>query len=148
METKQIIETLNKALADTYALYLKTQNYHWNVTGPFFASFHALFEEQYEDLAGAVDEIAERIRILGAYAPGSFKEFEKLKSIEDAKEGITAMEMIEDLRADQDKVTQTLQRAFAVAQQEDDEGTTALLSDRMVAHEKNEWMLAATAAKE
>jgi len=128
-------------LANTYSLYLKSQNYHWNVVGPNFQALHTLFEEHYTNLADASDEIAERIRALGSPAPGGFDAFSSLRTITDGKEGLSAKDMVKDLCDDHEKVLQTLKSCFAEAQKCDDEVTIGLLTDRMTFHEKTIWML-------
>ncbi len=139
-------QPLSTVLADTYALYLKTQNFHWHVRGMEFASLHALFETQYTDLATAVDDIAERIIILNGKAPATFTALNKLSSIEDGDSHAAAKVMVTTLAADQDKVIATLNAALKVAQEHNDEGSMALLSDRISVHEKARWMLSASAA--
>lgn len=144
MKNDTIMTTeLRKILADTYALYLKTQNYHWNVEGMNFKSLHSLFEEHYQELAEAVDEIAERIRMLGLKVPASFKVFESLKTVSDANENATAKEMLEDLVRSHQAVQKNLIAAFEVAQQQKDEGTVGLIDERLAHHEKALWMLRA-----
>jgi len=137
----QIINRLNVLLADTYALYLKTQNYHWHVIGPMFASFHPLFEGQYLELAQAVDSIAERLRILGHLAPATFSEFQRLKTIRDGHSDASANQMIVDLVHDHTALLHDIEQALTLAQQEHDEGTVSLLVDRVVSHEKMRWIL-------
>lgn len=136
-------EKLAGLLANTYAVYLKTQNYHWHVKGLHFKALHDLFEEQYTALAMAVDEIAERIRTLGAYAPASFTEFNQLKTIADGDAKASAEKMVDELHHDHLILVQQLNEAFAMASELGDEGTVALLSERIAAHEKMGWMLAA-----
>lgn len=138
---KSVAAKLEVLLADTYLLYLKTQNFHWNVTGVHFPSLHALFEGQYEDLADAVDEIAERIRTLGVSAPGSFKAFLAQATLSEAKGGETAEQMIAALLADHEQMAQTIRDALPGISDVDDEGTVGLLAERMAAHEKTAWML-------
>ncbi len=132
---------LSKVLAETYAIYLKTQNYHWNVKGPLFHTLHAMFEEQYTELALAIDEIAERIRALGHPAPGSFSEFRELSQVNEETGSPTANEMILVLIADQATIVQTCKNVFPSAQQTNDEPTADLLIRRMQVHEKTAWML-------
>lgn len=144
-DRKVIAEGLSKVLADSYTLYLKTHNFHWNVTGPGFPQLHQLFEDQYTGLAAAVDEIAERIRILGFPAPGSYKEFAKLASIEEAEGVPQAKQMVEQLAADNEAVARTARSVFPAAESAHDEATVDLLTQRMAAHEKAAWMLRATA---
>ena len=137
----KINKELKLLLADTYALYLKTQNYHWNVTGPHFSALHALFEVQYTDLAAAVDEIAERIRALGDTAPARFGTYSELTKIKDGDEQASASEMVKHLAEDQELLIKTLQNVLGAAQEEDDEVTIGLVVDRMSVHEKAGWML-------
>lgn len=139
---KAINQKLATVLANSYALYVKTHNFHWNVTGPHFNSLHTLFEEQYTDLAAAVDEIAERIRTLGDRAPGSFKEFSELSSIpESVGTAPAAMDMVSELVKDQETVCEALNTALSTAQEEGDEATADLLIQRIQVHSKNRWML-------
>lgn len=140
-DRKPVTEALGCLLADSYTLYLKTHNYHWNVTGPMFNTLHTLFEQQYTELALAVDEIAERIRALGAPAPGSYAAFRRLTSIEEEEGSPAAMEMIETLAADQGKVVESAQRALEAAQKSGDEASTDLAVTRISVHEKAAWML-------
>jgi starvation-inducible DNA-binding protein len=137
----RITEGLSRLLADTYTLYLKTHNYHWNVTGPMFQTLHLMFETQYTELALAVDLIAERIRALGAKAPGSYAEFSRLTSIAEAPGAKPATEMISDLVAGQEAVVRTARGLFAVVNEAHDEPTADLLTQRMQIHEKTAWML-------
>jgi starvation-inducible DNA-binding protein len=140
-DRKKIAEGLSRLLADTYTLYLKTHNFHWNVTGPMFNTLHLMFETQYTELATAVDLIAERIRALGVAAPGSYKEFAKLSSIAEA-EGVPAAEdMIRQLVEGQEAVVRTARAIFPVTDAANDEPTADLLTQRMQTHEKNAWML-------
>lgn len=139
IETAKGLSTL---LADTYTLYLKTHKYHWNVTGPMFQTLHTMFETHYTDLAEAVDEIAERIRVLGVKAPGSYKEFSELGNVkEDSSVDISAEEMIKNLLADHEQVTRTAKEILPRLEGANDEGTNALLSARIEYHEKTAWML-------
>lgn len=146
MNNKPITESLNIVLADSYALYLKTHNYHWNVVGPNFRSLHLMFEEQYTDLAVAVDDIAERIRSLGEKAPGTFSEFSELTSIKEGDKNSSANDMVKDLVHSQDQIVASLKKALNVAQKADDEVTSDLLIGRMTIHEKAAWMLKSMAA--
>ena len=132
---------LSRLLADSYTLYLKTHNYHWNVTGPQFNTLHQMFEEQYTELATAVDEIAERIRALGIRAPGSYNEFLKLTQIEEGDGTENAEEMIRQLVLGQEAVARTAREAFPAAEAASDEPTADLLTQRMQIHEKTAWML-------
>ncbi len=136
-------EQLKKVLADSYTLYLKTQNYHWNVTGPQFRSLHLLFEEQYTELAAAIDVIAERIRALGHRAPGSYSEFSTLSSLKEAKDKIDAAGMVKDLHADQLAIGKLLQKTISIAEKEEDPVTADILTQRLTVHDKNAWMLGA-----
>lgn len=140
-QRKAIAHGLSVLLADTYTLYLKTHNYHWNVTGPMFQTLHTLFETQYTELALAVDEIAERIRALGEFAPGSYKEYAKLTSIKEADGIPSAEEMIKDLVKGQEAIAKTARSIVPVADDASDEVTLDLLTQRMTVHEKNAWML-------
>ena len=132
---------LSRLLADSYTLYLKTHNYHWNVTGPQFNTLHQMFEEQYTELAAAVDEIAERIRALGVRAPGSYQEFAGMTNIEEGDGQESAEEMIRQLAIGQETVVRTAREAFPAADAANDEPTADLLTQRMQIHEKNAWML-------
>ncbi len=137
----EIAAGLSKLLADSYTLYLKTHNYHWNVTGPLFNTLHAMFETQYTELAAAVDEIAERIRALGIQAPGSYSAFAGLTSIEEGGGDESAEEMIRQLVLGQEAVVRTARAVFPIAEAANDEPTADLLTQRMQLHEKNAWML-------
>jgi len=136
-----IADGLGRVLADSYALYLKTHNFHWNVTGPMFNTRHLMFETQYTALALAVDEIAERIRALGFPAPGSYSQFAKLSTVKEATEVPSAEEMIAQLVKDQEAVTRTAREVFPLAEKASDEPTADLLTQRMQIHEKTAWML-------
>lgn len=138
-----IAEGLSQLLADTYTLYLKTHNFHWNVTGPMFNSLHQMFETQYTELATAVDEIAERIRALGVVAPGSYAQFAELTSVREETGTPDAEEMLRQLVADQETVVRTARRVFPAAEEAGDEPTADLLTQRMQVHEKTAWMLRA-----
>jgi starvation-inducible DNA-binding protein len=140
---RAIAHGLSRLLADTYTLYLKTHNFHWNVTGPQFNTLHLMFETQYTELATAVDEIAERIRALGEPAPGSYAAFARLSSITESESVPTAEEMLRQLVADQETVVRTAREVFPLADDANDEPTAGLLSDRMQVHEKTAWMLRA-----
>ncbi|GAB5519662.1 MAG: Dps family protein [Rhodothermales bacterium] len=136
-----IADGLKKLLADSYALYVKTHNFHWNVEGPMFSTLHVMFEEQYTELAEAIDVIAERIRALGVYAPGSFAQFSELSSIEDETDVPSANDMIRKLVHGQETVVRTARGILPVAGDANDEPTVDLLTERMQIHEKNAWML-------
>lgn len=138
---EKIAEGLARLLADSYTLYLKTQNFHWNVTGPTFQQLHSMFEGQYQEQALAVDTIAERIRALGVFTPGTFKEFLSLTSIEEPKEVPHAREMIHQLVLGQEVVIKTARAVFGIAEDAGDDVTLDLLIHRMNVHEKNAWML-------
>ena len=138
---EKIAEGLSRLLADSYTLYLKTHNYHWNVEGPMFNTLHLMFEGQYTELALAVDLIAERIRALGVRAPGSYREFGKLTSIIEVEGHPSAEEMIKDLMEGQETVVRTARSIFEVVEEAHDEPTADLLTQRMQVHEKNAWML-------
>ncbi len=138
---KQITDGLSRLLADTYTLYLKTHNFHWNVTGPMFQTLHLLFETQYTELAIAVDLIAERIRALGYPAPGTYSDFVKLSSIAETSGVPKATDMIRLLVEGQESVVRTARSIFPVVEQVNDEPTADLLTQRMQIHEKNAWML-------
>ncbi|WP_296652295.1 Dps family protein [Paraburkholderia sp.] len=140
-DRKKIAEGLSHLLADTYTLYLKTHNFHWNVTGPMFNTLHLMFETQYTELALAVDAIAERIRALGVNAPGSYKEFAKLSSIAEADGVPAAEEMIRQLVEGQEAVVRTARAIFPATEAASDEPTADLLTQRMQTHEKTAWML-------
>jgi starvation-inducible DNA-binding protein len=137
----QIAEGLSRLLADSYTLYLKTHNFHWNVTGPMFNTLHLMFETQYTEMALAVDLIAERIRALGYPAPGSYAEFAKLSTIKDAQGSPKAEDMIRELVAGQEAVVRTARAVFPAVEQASDEPSADLLTQRMQVHEKNAWML-------
>ena len=136
-----IAEGLSRVLADSYTLYLKTHNFHWNVTGPMFQTLHTMFEEEYTELATAVDEIAERIRALGEPAPGSYAAYARLSSIEDAEGVPSAKDMIAQLVAGHEAVAKTARSVFPAAEDGNDEVTADLLTQRMTVHEKTAWML-------
>ena len=136
-----VADRLCVLLASSYTLYLKTHNYHWNVTGPMFTTLHTLFETQYTELALAVDEIAERIRTLGMKAPGSYSEFAKLSIVKEASGDPKAEAMINDLTADQEKIAKLATEIAAMAGDVSDEASADLAIGRQSVHEKNAWML-------
>ena len=140
-DRKTIAEGLGHLLADSYTLYLKTHNFHWNVTGPMFNTLHLMFEGQYTELALAVDLVAERIRALGHFAPASYREFAKLTSIPEAEGIPTAVEMIQHLVEGQEAVVRTARKVFTAAEKASDEATCDLLTQRIQLHEKTAWML-------
>ena len=138
---QQIASGLSKVLADTYTLYLKTHNFHWNVTGPMFQTLHLMFEQHYNELALAVDLVAERIRALGFPAPGTYKQFSALSSIRE-EEGIPkANEMIKLLVEGHEAVARTARTVFVTADEANDQPTCDLLTQRLQVHEKTAWML-------
>ena len=136
-----IAQGLSALLADTYTLYLKTHYFHWNVTGPMFQTLHLMFETQYNELALAVDSIAERIRALGIQAPGTYREFMALSSIEESEGVPKAIEMISQLVEGQEAVVRTARSLYALVEQAHDEATADLLTQRIQLHEKTAWML-------
>lgn len=140
-DRKKIAEGLSRLLADTYTLYLKTHNFHWNVTGPMFNTLHVMFEQQYTEMAMAVDLVAERIRALGFPAPGSFSSYAKLSSIKEETGVPEAKAMIKQLVEGQEAVARTARSLFSVVEKASDEPTADLLTQRLQVHEKNAWML-------
>ncbi|ODS22861.1 DNA starvation/stationary phase protection protein [Candidatus Endobugula sertula] len=141
-ENRQLIaQGVGELLADTYTLYLKTHNFHWNVVGPKFHDLHLMFEAQYTELATAVDDIAERIRTLGFPAPGTYRQFAELTSIEETVGILDADTMVKILTEDNETVVRTARRILPLAQDANDESTASVISDRMVIHEKTAWML-------
>jgi len=141
-----IADGLKVLLADSYTLYLQTHNFHWNVTGPQFRELHLMFEEHYNELALAVDEIAERIRTLDVVAPGTYKAFAELANIKEVDGIPPAAEMIRILTQGHEQIVKTCREVLRTAQGADDESSAALVSDRMRVHEKTAWMLRALAA--
>ena len=140
-DREAIAEGLSRLLADSYTLYLKTHNYHWNVVGPMFNTLHLMFEAHYNELALAVDLIAERIRALGVRAPGSYREFAALSSITEDEDQPDAEEMIRRLVIGQETVARTARSVFPVVERASDEPTADLLTQRLQVHEKTAWML-------
>ncbi len=138
---RDIATGLSGLLADTYTLYLKTHNYHWNVVGPMFNTLHLMFETQYNELALAVDLIAERIRALGEPAPGSYREFSHLSSLIEDTDAPDASEMIRRLVEGQETVARTARTVFPISESAGDQPTADLLTQRMQVHEKTAWML-------
>ncbi len=136
-----IADGLSRMLADTYTLYLKTHNFHWNVTGPMFQTLHLMFMAQYTETWNAVDMVAERIRALGYPAPGSYKQFAALTSIRESDGVPNAKEMIRQLVEGQETVVRTAREIFKIADQANDQPTADLLTQRMTVHEQNAWML-------
>jgi len=146
-DREEIAAGLSKLLADTYTLYLQTHNFHWNVTGPMFQTLHLMFETQYNELALAVDLIAERIRALGYRAPGTYGEFSKLTSIKEVGGVPKAEDMIRILVEGQEAVVRTARSVFPVVDAADDEASADLLTQRMQIHEKTAWMLRSLLAR-
>jgi starvation-inducible DNA-binding protein len=142
-DRKKTVEGLSRLLADSYILYLKTHNFHWNVEGPMFNSLHQMFMTQYTELWNALDLIAERIRTLGFYAPGSYKRFTELSSIAESEGTPSATAMIKQLLEGTEAVAKTARSIFPSAEAGSDEATLDLLTQRMQVHEKTAWMLRA-----
>lgn len=140
-ERKDISEGLSHLLADSYTLYLKTHNFHWNVEGPMFNTLHLMFMEQYTEMWNALDLIAERIRALGHYAPGTYKQLSKLTSIEESDKIPNAEGMLKQLLNGHEAVARTARKVFPAAEKGSDEGTLDLLTQRIQLHEKTAWML-------
>ncbi|QJR16113.1 DNA protection during starvation protein 2 [Usitatibacter palustris] len=140
-DREKIAKGLSHLLADTYTLYLKTHNFHWNVTGPMFQTLHLMFETQYNELALAVDMIAERIRALGFPAPATYAAFVKLSSISETEGVPDARKMIQLLVEGQEAVARTARKVFPAAEKASDEPTADLLTQRLQVHEKTAWML-------
>lgn len=140
-DRQQIADGLSRLLADTYTLYLQTHYFHWNVTGPMFQTLHLMFETQYNELALAVDLVAERIRALGVMAPGTYQAFARLSSIEETIEVPRAQEMILRLVQGQETVVRTARSLYPLVEQAHDEATADLLTQRIQLHEKTAWML-------
>jgi starvation-inducible DNA-binding protein len=140
-DRKAITDALSRMLADSYILYLKTHNFHWNVTGPMFQALHTMFMTQYTELWNALDLIAERIRALGYPAPGSYKRYVALASIKEEEGVPNAHDMIRQLMQGQEAVARTAREAFRVAEAANDQPSADLLTQRMEVHEKNAWML-------
>lgn len=143
-EMEELIEQMKVVLADTFAMYLKAHMFHWNVTGPHFSEYHALFEKIYDEVWEAVDAVAEHLRTLDAYAPGSFKRFTDLATIEDELQIPSAISMVAKLQEDNEKVIATLRKAYHLAELADTPGLSNFLQDRIDIHWKHNWMLKAT----
>lgn len=141
-----VVHALKVSLADSYLLYVKTHNFHWNVQGAHFQPLHALFEEQYTELAEAIDEIAERIRALGAYAPGAFSAFAELSDMGEVTKQLNAREMLEEMISSQKKLIANLDKGIATAAEHEDPASEDLFISRKSVHEKHLWMLQATAS--
>jgi starvation-inducible DNA-binding protein len=140
---KKVVDALSKLLADSYILHLKTQNYHWNVTGPSFNSLHMLFQTQYEDLALASDLIAERIRALGEKAPGSYSAYDKISDVKEENGDPNAAQMLKNLVKDQEALVKSAEAVLKAAEEIGDEPTVDLAIQRQQVHQKNHWMLKA-----
>ena len=140
-DRKEIAGELSKLLADSYTLYLKTHNFHWNVTGPMFQTLHLMFEQQYTELSLAVDLIAERIRALGVFAPATYAEFLKLSSIKEPNGVPNSRDMILQLVEGHEAVIRTARTAFSAVEKASDEASADLLTQRIQLHEKTAWML-------
>ena len=147
-DRRQIADGLSRLLADTFTLYLKTHNFHWNVTGPMFRTLHIMFEEQYNELWTASDELAERIRALGVYAPATYKEFARLTSIKEEDSIPAATDMIRLLVEGHETAARTARTVFTTAENASDAPTADLLTERMQVHEKTAWMLRSLLAEE
>lgn len=148
MSNKPVADALKRALADTYNLMLKTQNYHWNVEGPNFRGLHLLFEEQYNELFPAIDIIAERIRALGEKAPGSGTEFAKLSKLAEGRADVDSDEMLKDLYDSNQIVIAGLKKGIAAGEKAGDDASVDLFTQRMAAHEKASWMLKSSLPKQ
>jgi starvation-inducible DNA-binding protein len=140
-DREKIARGLSRLLADTYSLYLKTHNFHWNVEGPMFNTLHLMFMTQYTELWNALDLIAERIRALGFPAPGTYKEFAKLSSVEETEGVPEAMEMVRLLVKGHETVAKTAREVFPAVEKGSDESSADLLTQRLQVHEKTAWML-------
>jgi starvation-inducible DNA-binding protein len=138
---EEIAQGLSRVLADTYTLYLKSHNFHWNVTGPMFQTLHLMFEQHYNELWMAVDLVAERIRALGFPAPATYRQFAALSTIEEDAGVPAALDMVRKLVAGHETVARTAREVFKVAEAANDQPTCDLLTQRMQVHEKTAWML-------
>ncbi len=138
---KHVIEPLEKLLADSYTLYLKTHSYHWNVTGPMFTTLHTMFEVQYTELAMAVDELAERLRALGSFAPGSYSQFIERATVKEDTGVPKAIDMIKNLVADHEEVARSAKALIAAAEKDGDDVSGDLGVRRIEIHDKSAWML-------
>lgn len=150
LSDQNVIAALSELLADTYIVYVKTQNFHWNVTGSHFYALHKFFEEQYQALAEAVDVLAERIRALKAYSPASFSEFQKLATLKEVrtdKGGLNDKKMVEALMKDHKKIGENIEKYFTIADKNGDEVTLDLFIQRKTEHDKFAWMLRSTLGK-
>ena len=140
-DREKLAEELSKLLADSYTLYLKTHNFHWNVTGPMFQTLHTMFEQEYTELALAVDAIAERIRALGHPAPGSYSAFSRLATVKETDGVPRATEMVQLLVEAHETVVRTARKVLSVADEAGDDATADLATQRLQIHEKTAWML-------
>lgn len=140
-ERKDISLFLSRLLADTYTLYLKTHNFHWNVTGPLFGTLHSMFEGQYDELAEAVDDIAERIRAMGYPAPGTYGEFLELSSIKEDRGPLVAEKMVQHLVEGHETIIRLIRSNVSILEKSQDASTLDLVTQRMQSHEKTAWML-------
>ena len=141
MTNYKTTEILESILANSYGLSLKTQNYHWNVTGENFKTLHELFGEQYEDISDAIDELAERIRALGEKVEGTFANFSKLNSAKDGKKDLSSKDMVNDLISDHEALVAKLNEGIKIAQEDGDEATADMFIARIQSHDKMAWML-------
>ncbi len=141
MSNHKTVEVLNNVLANSYALALKTQNYHWNVVGPNFKSLHELFEEQYDDVFEAIDDIAERIRALGPKVEGTFENFQTLTQFKNGDKDLSDKDMVRDLIEDHEALVKELKEGIVTSQSEEDEATADMFIERIQIHEKAIWML-------
>ncbi len=141
MKNRQTIQVLERVLADSYVLLLKTQNYHWNVVGENFKALHELFNEQYDEIFAAIDELAERIRALGSRVDGTFENFQNLSKFKSGDKNLDAEMMIKDLAADHESLAKTITAGIKIAQEEGDEATADIFISRKIVHEKATWML-------
>jgi starvation-inducible DNA-binding protein len=146
MNKKKVIDGLVAAVADSMVLYIKTQNYHWNVTGPHFKSLHLMFEEQYSDLSSAIDLLAERVRAMGAKVPATYAKYAELTHLEEGHEDLPAEKMIAELLRDQHIIVKTFSNVLKSAQEIGDEVTATIVTDRIEIHQKNAWMLESSLA--
>ena len=144
----EIANGLGHFLADTYTLYLKTHNFHWNVTGPMFQTLHLMFETQYNELWTAVDVIAERIRSLGMFAPGTYSEYSRLSSIKESEGVPNAQDMLRQLVEGHEAVVRTARSLYPLVEKASDEATADLLTQRIQLHEKTAWMLRSLLARD
>lgn len=147
-DTEKVGEALSNVLADTFTLYLKTHNFHWNVVGPLFPTLHLMFEKQYNELWLASDAIAERIRAIGCSAPGSYREFSMRTYLREPEAVPSATEMIVELLNDHETCARTARRALSVARSAVDAPTEDLMTQRLIAHERAAWMLRSMLAEE